>query len=371
MTKTYKILVLNTGSTSTKIALFDTGNFTFIHSINHTPADLAPFSKIYEQAPYRKKLICEFLETHQIDLTDIDAVVGRGGNMKPVAGGTYLVDKFMLEDLIAGVMGQHPSNLGGILADSFASDYGVQAYIVDPVVVDEFDEIARISGIPQVIRKSKDHPLNQKANARRAADELGGSYSDFNFIVAHMGGGISVGAHRHGKIIDVNDSLDGEGPFSPNRSGGLPLGDVVDMCFSGEYTEAEMKGKITGKGGLYAYLGTTDCREVGRRIEAGDDYARLILEALAYQVAKQIASLAAVLRGEVDAIVLTGGVAYSDYVVNWIKERVNFIAPVKVYPGEAEMEALVQGVVRVLHGKEDVKIYSENQVLPQYGPEAK
>jgi butyrate kinase len=254
-------------------------------------------------------------------------------------------------------MGQHASNLGGAIAFDIANQLGLPAFVVDPVVVDEFEDIARISGMPEIQRKSKDHPLNQKAAARQAAAELGGEYSRFNFVVAHLGGGISVGVHKKGRIIDVNNALDGDGPFSPERAGGLPVGSLIDLCYSGKYTREEMRKKIVGNGGLVAYLGTNDGREVQRRIKAGDKHAELVYRAMAYQIAKEIGAASTVLKGDVDAIILTGGLAYDEELIGWIKESVSFIARVMVYPGEFEMLAMVQGVLRVFNGQEEAKEY--------------
>ena len=356
--KIYKILAINPGSTSTKIAIYENENLIFKETINHSSSELEKFDKISDQFEYRKEIILDTIKGHNFNLRALDAVVGRGGNMKAVEGGTYIVNEKMVKDLIIGVMGQHASNLGGVIADAIAKDSGLMAYVVDPVVVDEFEDYARISGIPEIKRKSKDHPLNQKAAARRAASELGGEYSAYNFVVAHMGGGISIGSHKKGKIVDVNNCLDGEGTFSPERSGGLPVGSLVEMCFSGEYTIEEIKKKITGRGGLVAYLGTNDAREVKEKISSGDKYAKLIYKTMAYQIAKDIGAAATVLKGKVDNIVLTGGLAFDDLLVEWIKERVEFIAPVRVYPGEGEMEAMAQGVLRVLKRQEKIKVYS-------------
>lgn len=357
MKNSYKILAINPGSTSTKIAIYENENLIFKEAITHNTSDLEKYDKISEQFEFRKQIILDTIKEQSFNLSELDAVVGRGGNMKPVEGGTYKVNEKMVRDLKIGVMGQHASNLGGMIADSIAKDFKLSAYVVDPVVVDEFEVYARISGIPEIKRKSKSHPLNQKAVARLAASELGGEYSDYNFVVVHMGGGISIGAHKKGKLVDVNNCLDGEGTFSPERSGGLPVGSLIDMCFSGKYTIQDIKKKITGKGGLVAYLGTNDGREVKEKIEAGDKYAELIYETMAYQIAKDIGSAATVLKGKIDYIVLTGGLAFDDVLVQWIKERVEFIAPVKVYPGENEMQAMVQGVLRVLNGQEILKIY--------------
>lgn len=351
------ILVINPGSTSTKIAFYENENAVFIKNIFHSSKKVNQYKKISDQYEFRKRIILDTISEYGIDLTKTNAIVGRGGNMKPVNGGTYVVNDAMVEDLKIGVMGQHASNLGGIIARAIADDLGISAYVVDPVVVDEFEEYARISGIPEISRKSKDHPLNQKAAARLAAKELGGVYRDFNFIVAHLGGGISVGTHKKGRIVDVNNALDGDGPFSPERSGGVPIGSLVDMCFTGKYTKEEMKKKITGGGGLVAYLGTNDGRKVQKRIKEGDEYAKLVYKTMAYQISKEIGAAATVLKGKVDAIILTGGIAYDDEFVSWIKERINFISLVKVYPGENEMIALVQGVLRVFKGEEELKIY--------------
>ena len=357
LNKTYRILVINPGSTSTKIAVYDNEKPVFTEVIRHPAEKVAEFETIYDQRHFRKELVLKALQDNGIMPDSLDAVVGRGGNMKPVEGGTYRVNESMLEHLKIGVMGQHASNLGGIVASSIAQPLGLPAFVVDPVIVDELDDLARISGIPEINRKAKDHPLNQKAVARRAAAELGGEYQDYNFLVAHMGGGISVGVHRKGRIVDVNNCLDGDGPFSPERAGGLPVGSLIDLCFSGDYTKEQIRKKIVGGGGLVAYLGTNDGREIARRIQDGDQYARLIYEAMAYQVAKEIGAGATVLKGDVDAIVLTGGLVYDKLLVGWIKDRVGFISKVLEYPGEFEMMALAEGVLRVLSGKEQAKEY--------------
>lgn len=358
MKKKYKILAINPGSTSTKIAFYHDETPIFTKSLSHSADEIKKFNKISDQYEFRKKVIIDAVNEYGLNLSEIDAIVGRGGNMKPVQGGTYEINEAMVEDLKIGVMGQHASNLGGIIAYRISKELNIPSYVVDPVVVDEFEDYARISGIPEIERKSKDHPLNQKAAARLAAEELGGEYDKLNFIVAHLGGGISIGAHKKGRIVDVNNALDGDGPFSPERSGGVPIGSLVDMCFSGKYTKDEIKKKITGGGGLVGYLGTNDGREVQRRIKEGDQYAKLIYETMAYQISKEIGAAAAVLKGDVDAIILTGGIAHDEEFVAWIIERVKFIAPVKIYPGENEMIGLVQGVLRVFKGDEQAKIYN-------------
>lgn len=357
MDKMYNILVVNPGSTSTKIAVYKNEEEVFTRVISHSAEEIGSFSRIYEQYEFRKRIILETLKEEGIPLESLDALAGRGGNMKPVTSGTYMINGQMLEDLKIGVMGQHACNLAGAIVSEIADLFGVPAYVVDPVVVDEMEDIARISGMPEIERKAKDHPLNQKAVARCAAAELGREYKELNLLVAHLGGGISLGIHKKGRIVDVNNVLDGDGPFSPERSGGLPVGSLVDMCFSGKYTRDEVMRKIVGNGGLTAYLGTNDGREVQDRIKNGDSYARLIYEAMAYQISKEIGAGATVLKGEVDAIVLTGGIAHDGELVDWIRERVDFIAPVKVYPGEFEMIALAQGVLRVLRGQEEVRVY--------------
>lgn len=357
MSKDYRILAINPGSTSTKIAVYNNQEPVFVEVLRHSLEEIKKYEKIYEQFEFRKEIILNTLIDHKINLECLDAIVGRGGNMKPVKGGTYQVNEQMVEDLKIGVMGQHASNLGGIIAFEIGKSLETPSFVVDPVVVDEFEDLSRISGIPEIQRKSKDHPLNQKAAARKAAEELGGEYEDFNFLVSHLGGGISVGVHKKGKIIDVNNALDGDGPFSPERSGGLPVGSLIDMCYSGKYTKEEMRKKIVGRGGLVAYLGTNDGREVKRRIEEGDKHAELIYKAMAYQVAKEIGAGATVLKGIVDGIILTGGLAYDEYFIDLIKERVAFISKIMVYPGEFEMFAMVQGVLRVFLGEEKVKKY--------------
>ncbi len=353
----FRILVINPGSTSTKIAVFDDDKEVFKENISHPVNELSKFEKIIDQYEFRKDVIKKVLSNAQYDLKQFSAIVGRGGLLKPIPSGTYLVNELMIKTLKKGENGEHASNLGAILAKSIAEPLGIPAYIVDPVVVDEMEEIARLSGLPQLKRKSIFHALNQKAVGRRAAKELGKEYEDCNFIIAHLGGGISVGAHRKGKVVDVNNALNGDGPFTPERSGGLPAWDLVKLSISGQYTKDEIKKMITGKGGVVAYLGTNDMREVEKRVMEGDERYELVFKAMAYQVAKEIASLSAVLSGDVDAIILTGGLAYSEIFTNWIIERVKFIAKVLVYGGEDEMKALALGALRVLKGEEKIKFY--------------
>ncbi|MBN2729384.1 MAG: butyrate kinase [Bacteroidales bacterium] len=353
------VLAVNPGSTSTKIAVFDLhSKKLFQKNIKHSAEDLAPFEIITDQYEFRKNIILKELEAGDIDIKEIEVVVGRGGLVKPIPSGMYKVNEPMKADLRKGILGQHASNLGGLIADDIAKSIGnAHAFIADPVVVDEMEDLARISGHPKFERISIFHALNQKAIAKTHAKAQGKEYEELNLIVAHLGGGVSVGAHKKGRVVDVNQALDGDGPFSPERSGGLPSGAMAKLCFSGEYTHKEVKKMITGKGGLVAYLDTNDALEVENRVKAGDDKARLIYEAMAYQVAKEIGSCAVVMKGEVDGILITGGVAYDKMFVEWIKERVSFIAPLFVYPGEDEMQALAFNGICFLKGEADVKEY--------------
>jgi len=353
----YRLLIINPGSTSTKIAVYDNENPVLVETLRHSAEELSPYKTILEQYDFRKETIVKLLSQKGIDMNSLNAVVGRGGLLRPIESGTYEVNDRMLQDLKAGGTRQHASNLGAVIAKEIASSLNIPSYIVDPVVVDEMDEIARLSGLPEIPRASIFHALNQKAVAKRYAKEKGVSYQDLNLIVAHLGGGISVGAHKNGRVIDVNNALDGEGPFSPERSGSLPVGDLIRLCFSGKYTLEEMMKKVVGKGGIVAYLGTNDAREVEKMIENGNKEAELIYKAMAYQIAKEIGYCAASLSGKVDAIILTGGLAYSKLLVEWIIERVGFIANVVVYPGEDEMLALAEGGLRVLRGEEKAKEY--------------
>jgi butyrate kinase len=352
-----RMLIINPGSTSTKIAVYDDLNPVFVETLRHSSEELAPYKTIFDQYDFRKNVILNAVKEKGIDINSLNAVIGRGGLLKPIEGGTYYVNEAMIEDLKVGVQGQHASNLGGVIAYEIAKGLNIPSFIVDPVVVDEMDDIARISGMPEIERKSIFHALNQKAVAKRYAKEKGVSYENLNLIVAHMGGGISVGAHKKGRVVDVNNALDGEGPFSPERTGSLPVGALVKMCFSGKYTQDEIKKMITGKGGFVAYLGTNDARDVIKMMKEGNKEAELIYKAMAYQVGKEIGACAAVLKGEVDAIILTGGLAYGEEYTSWIKEMVEFIAPVVIYPGEDEMLALAEGGLRVLTGEEKAKEY--------------
>ena len=357
MSKEY-ILVINPGSTSTKVAIFKGEENVIQKNLSHSPEELDKYSKITDQFEYRKDIIVHWMQDEGYEVSQLKAVVGRGGLLKSMPSGTYKVTESMIEDLKIGIQGEHASNLGGIIANSIANMAGIEAYIVDPVAVDEFEDIARISGMPEITRKSLVHALNIKAVAYRVAREMDRDVSELNMVMAHLGGGISIVPLKKGKIVDANNANE-MGPFSPERTGGLPVGDFAKLCFSGKYTLAEMKKKISGKGGLVAYLGTNDAREVEKLIAEGDQRAKLIYEAMGYQIAKEIGAMATVLKGKIDAIVLTGGVAYSKMLTEYIKNYVEFIAPVIIQPGEDEMIALNEGANRVFSGMVTAKIYEE------------
>ncbi|MGC8545620.1 butyrate kinase [Athalassotoga sp.] len=354
-----KILAVNPGSTSTKIAIFDGEKEIKSQNLYHSAEELRPFRHMADQYQFRVDKINAFLKDTDYTLFDFAAFVGRGGLVKPVQGGTYIVNDLMVKELKEAKYGEHASNLGAMIVDEFSKLTGKPAFIVDPVVVDELDDIARISGHPDFQRKSIFHALNQKAVARKAAESLEKRYEECNFIVAHMGGGISVGAHKKGRVVDVNNALDGDGPFSPERSGTLPLTSLIDLCYSGRYTFEEMKRKIKGEGGLVAHLGTNNAVDVQKMVDGGDKHAELVYHAMAYQISKWIGRMVVPLEGNVDAIILTGGMAYdSKHMIKWIKEKVSYIAPVMVFPGGREEEALAMGALRVLRGEEQPKNYA-------------
>jgi butyrate kinase len=325
-------------------------------SLNHPAEELAPFVRVFDQLDYRYGLILELLREGGFAPAELDGVVARGGLLKPLAGGTYRVDEKMVEDLRNMVGGEHASNLGAPLALRFAEEAKVPAFIVDPVSVDEFEPVARISGCPEIERPSFLHALNHRAVARKVAAELGRSYEEVNFVVAHLGSGVSVAAHRKGRVVDVNEARQ-EGPFSAERAGGVPAILLVDLCYSGKYTHQEMRDNLSRRWGLWGYLGTKDLREVEARIAGGDERADLILEALAYQVAQEIGAKATILEGKMDRIILTGGMAYSEELVRRIRRRIDFLGPVRVVPGEEEMGALLAGALRVLRGEEAARAY--------------
>lgn len=357
MEKRY-VLAINPGSTSTKVSLFEGDKEVKSKKLEHDKKDLENFDRIIDQFSYRLKAIEDWLNEENISLESLRAVVGRGGLLRPMPSGTYLVTDAMILDLQIGIQGEHASNLGGILAKHLADKLGINAYIVDPVAVDEFEDVARISGLKEIPRRSLVHALNIKAVCHRYADEKGKKIEELNLVIAHLGGGISISPIKNGRIVDANNANQ-MGPFSPERSGTLPVGDLVELCFSGKYNERELKKMTHGKGGLVSYLGTFDGREVLKRIEDGDIYAKLIYDAMCYQIGKEIASMATVLKGNVEAIIITGGLAYSNYLIEKVKEMVSFIAPIYIYPGEDEMRALNEGVLRVLNNEENAKIYEE------------
>ena len=352
-----KSLIINPGSTSTKLGIFEDETLVMDETLNHSTEEISRFDSIIAQKDWRKQLILEFLKKSGIDVKSFNVIVGRGGLLRPIPGGTYAVTDELLKDLYHAPQGNHASNLGGILAREIGDSIGVHSYIVDPVVVDELQPVARLSGVPEVPRVSIDHPLNQKAMVRRWAKENGRKYEDVTCIVTHMGGGTSTGLHVNGKMIDVYAAFNGDGAFSPERANGVPALGLVKLCFSGKYTQKEMEKKIIGGGGFNAYLGTNDMREVEKRIDAGDEKAKLVKEAFIYQVCKNIGALATVVKGKVDQIILTGGIAHDKSVTDAITDGVSFIAPVTVYAGEAELLALAQGALRVMNGEEKAQIY--------------
>ncbi|WP_432666817.1 butyrate kinase [Wukongibacter baidiensis] len=352
------VLAINPGSTSTKVAIFKNTENVLQKNLSHAPEELDKFQRISDQFEYRKNIIIDWLKDEGYETSKLKSVVGRGGLLKPMPSGTYKVTDVMIEDLKVGVQGEHASNLGGIIARSIADIEGIDSYIVDPVAVDEFEDVARISGMPDIERRSLLHALNIKAVTHNVAKEMGKKVNELNLVVAHLGGGISIVPLKKGKMIDANNANE-MGPFSPERAGGLPVGDIVRMCYSGDYTHAELKKKMRGKGGLVAYLGTNDAREVQKMIDNGNEDAKLIYDAMAYQIGKEIGAMAAVLNGDIDAIVLTGGVAYSKILTDYVTDMVGFIAPVMLQPGEDEMRALNEGVLRVISGEEQAKIYEE------------
>lgn len=351
-----KILAINPGSTSTKIAVYEDESPRLVQNIRHSVEELAEFPRIIDQFEFRKNLVVETLRANGIPLA-FDAIIGRGGLLKPIPGGVYEVNDAMLND-ITHAMRSHACNLGCLIASELAALLpGCRAFIADPGVVDELEEVSRITGSPLMPRITIWHALNQRAIARRYAAEHQTRYEALNLIICHLGGGISIGTHRRGRAIDVNNALDGEGPFSPERAGTLPAGQLIDLCHSGRYTKEELKKRISGRAGLAAHLGTTDIPAIIRQIEAGDRHAELVLDAMIYQIARSIGAAATVLCGEVDAILLTGGMAHSDYITSRLEKRIAFLAPVHVYPGEDELEALALNVLGALRGEQPIQVY--------------
>lgn len=353
-----RILAINPGSTSTKIAVYRNTKPRFLKSIRHSEEELASFDKIIDQFEFRKELVLKELAKEDLKMDEITAVIGRGGIMRPMESGVYEVNDAMRDDLRSMKYGEHASSLGGLIADEIASSIsGARSFIANPTTVDEFKEVARISGHPLFVRKSIFHALNHKMIARNHAALAGKNYEDMNLIVAHLGGGVSVAAHQKGKVIDANQALDGDGPFGPERSGTLPVGDLARLCFSGDYKYEDVKKMITGSGGYVAYLNTNDAYTVGLMAEEGNEKAKLIQNAMCYQIGKEIGAMSAVLKGQVDAILLTGGIAHNTIVVDYIKTMVAHISRVVVYPGEDEMKALAENALRVMNGEEEVKVY--------------
>lgn len=353
---TYRILAINPGSTSTKISVFEDDKEVFVKNIKHSAEDIAKFPNIASQFQYRKEIIIKELKSAGQDINTINIIVGRGGLVKPIESGVYEVNNALVRDLEHPIMGQHASNLGGLIAKNIADELkNVKAYIADPVVVDEMQDVARISGHPAIVRKSIFHALNQKAIARIYAKENAKKYEELNLIVAHLGGGVSVSAHHLGRVIDTNNALDGDGPFSPERSGALPAGSLVKLCYDGK-SEADVKKMLNGKGGLVAYLGTNNAQKVEIRAKT-DKKWEMIQDAMCYQIGKEIGAMAAVLLGKVDAILITGGMAHGKNVTDRIAEMVSFIAPIKIYPGEDEMRALAINGLMVAKHEVNPKIY--------------
>ena len=350
----YNILTINPGSTSTKVSLFKNNELVFEQVLRHPAEELNAYATLLDQYEYRKEKIESFLEEKGIKLTDLNAISCRGGLIGPIPSGTYAIDEALFTRLSTDVV--HASNLAGIIGYNMAKELNIPSYITDPVTVDEMAPIAKVTGIPGVTRKSKFHALNQKAVARRAAKQLNKRYDESNFIVVHIGGGISIGAHELGKVVDVNNVIDGDGPLAPTRAGSIPVESVIDLCFSGEYKSAqEFKKFVSQRAGLTAYLGTSDVRDVQDMMEQGNEEAKMLYEAMAYQISKNVGAMATVLRGKVDAIVITGGVAYSKQFIRLLKERIDFIGEVIIIPGEEEMLALAEGALRVLRGEEAAK----------------
>ena len=354
----YRILTINPGSTSTKIAVFDNEEIFFKISIKHKTELINSFEKVIDQYSFRKESILKTLKDENIGLDTFDAIVGRGGLLKSIEGGTYLVNDRMIDYIKEAPRGEHASNLGCVLAKELADSINKPSFIVDPVSVDEMEEIARYTGMPEIKRQSLFHALNQKAVALKASKFLKKEYNELNLIVAHLGGGISVGVHKFGKVIDVNNALDGDGPMSPERSGTVPMGPLYKMAFSGKYSLKDIKRKNYGNGGIVAYLGTNDGFEIEKRIKSGDKEALFILKVMCYQISKEIGACSTVLKGNVDAIVLTGGLAFDKKLIELIEERVSFIGKLLVFPGEDEMESLALGGLRVLRGQELYKEYT-------------
>jgi butyrate kinase len=358
------ILAINPGATSTKIAVYHMNKFVFLKTIRHEGEDLERFPRISDQLEYRKELVLKEVRENQIPFPQVGMIISRGGLIHPIESGVYEVNENMIRDLRKGIMGEHASNLGGLIGTELISDFpNARAYITDPVVVDELQDVARLSGHPEFQRISIFHALNQKSTARTYAHSHGMKYEELNLVIAHLGSGISVGAHRKGRVIDVNNALDGEGPFAPERSGTLPAGALARYCFEEAESLEQVKEMLAGKGGLYAYLGHKDARRMEKMAREGDMKAKLVQEAMAYQISKEIGAMAAVLGGEVHAILITGGMAHNPDLTGYIKEKVSFIAPVFIYPGEDEMHALALNGSLLLEGTISAREYCEENLV--------
>lgn len=351
------MLIINPGSTSTKMALFDALKPISEETVRHDAKELLEFDNVADQFGYRMKQIDPWIDSLKLKPAQLVAVVGRGAPLKPLEGGSYVISDAMLDDIRDRIYSNHASNLGAIIASALGNRYMVPSLISDPITVDNFVDVARVSGVPEIPRKCRVHALNIKEVCRREAQKLGKKLEDLNFVAVHMGGGVSVAALQRGKVIDVNDALLGMGPFSPDRAGALPIGGLVKLCYSGQYTEAEMIDKLSRKSGLAAYIGVSDLREAEKMIESGDERASLYFNAMAYQIAKEIGQASVALQGTFEAIVLTGGMANSARLTSEIKKYVSFLGKVTIVPGEFEMEALAAAGVRFLNGQENLKIY--------------
>ncbi len=350
------ILAVNPGNTSTKIGIFEDTKCIFVRNIQHGDEELRKFSSVMLQKDYRTECILSEIEKERFDLRTLNCVVGRGGLLRALKSGTYLINENMLSDLRKAERGEHASNLGAIIAYEIASKYNIPSYIVDPVAVDEMDEIARISGFAEIERESLLHALNTKAVAKRYARDTGRKYEELRLIVAHLGSGISISAHTGGRMVDVLNPRD-EGPFSPDRSGGLPALKLAKLCFSGKYDYKTLEKRLFGEGGIYSYLGTRDLRKVMEMIDSGDQKARMIFDAMVYQISNYIGYMAPVLKGRIDCIILTGGMANEKRLTDAISERISFLGNIEVFPGEDELQALAEGAYRVIKNEEQVMIY--------------
>ncbi|MBA4397133.1 MAG: butyrate kinase [Syntrophus sp. (in: bacteria)] len=356
------LLIVNVGSTSTKVALFRGAQSVVQDTITYSAEELSGYASLADQLPRRKEDLNQFVQKNDIRLTDIGMFISRGGLGKPGPAGAYAIDEAMCEDLLTGKYGRHPSALGPAMMLDLAGKYGRPAIIIDPPSTDEFDPLARISGLPEIERRSAFHALNQKAAARRAADAIGRPYEDLRLVVAHLGGGITIGAHRKGRVVDCTHGLT-EGPLTPERAGGLPTQDLVDLTLSGTLDRKQLQLRLVGSGGLAAYLGTTDARQVEAMIQQGDEKALLIYQAMAYQIAKDIGAMRVALKGPADGIVLTGGLAHSEMLTGWIRKWVEDLAPIFIYPGEDEMTAMAEGGMRILSGKEPARRYHSGNII--------